>query len=211
MKPPDEVVEAIVRALELDDAAIARYKAFLEFTDEDVARLKALHAALRGLAPEFAQAFYDHLLGFEETRRFIPDTPTLERLKQTQAAYFDRLTAGDYGRDYIQHRLRVGVAHQRVGLSPHWYLGAYGKYLSGLLPEIWQRLGKDPRRSSPPCRRSSRSCSWTWGLPSTPISMPTGRPSWRSKRMPRWCLRACPSVWWCSTPTSPSCRPTGPF
>ncbi|PZP54627.1 MAG: hypothetical protein DI596_12550, partial [Azospira oryzae] len=145
MKPPDEVVEAIVRALELDDAAIARYKAFLEFTDEDVARLKALHAALRGLAPEFAQAFYDHLLGFEETRRFIPDTPTLERLKQTQAAYFDRLTAGDYGRDYIQHRLRVGVAHQRVGLSPHWYLGAYGKYLSGLLPEIWQRLGKDPQ------------------------------------------------------------------
>ncbi|MEW5890746.1 MAG: EAL domain-containing protein [Pseudomonadota bacterium] len=144
MKPIDELVEAVTRALELDEAAIARRKAFLEFTDEDVARLKKLHAALQDLAPEFAQAFYDHLLRFEETRRLIPDPATLERLKRTQAQYFDSLTAGDYGREYIHHRLRVGVAHQRVGLAPAWYLGAYSKYFSGLLPELWRRLGSDP-------------------------------------------------------------------
>jgi len=144
MKPIHEIVEAVVRALELDEAAIDRRKAFLEFTREDVARLKALHATLHDLGPEFARDFYDHLLRFEETRRLIPDAQTFERLKRTQAQYFDSLTAGDYGREYIHHRLRVGVTHQRVGLAPAWYLGAYGKYLSGLLPEIWQRLGKDP-------------------------------------------------------------------
>jgi hypothetical protein len=51
----------------------------------------------------------------------------LERLKQTQAAYFDSLTAGDYGPDYILHRLRVGIVHQRIGLGPQWYWGAYSK------------------------------------------------------------------------------------
>lgn len=144
MKQEHKSAEAIMRALQLDEAAMERRKAFLEFTDEDIARLKRLHVALKDLGPEFAQAFYDHLLRFEETRRLIPDTATLKRLKQAQAHYFDSLTAGDYGLEYAHHRLRMGLAHQRAGLAPAWYLGAYGKYLSELLPELWQRLGKDP-------------------------------------------------------------------
>jgi diguanylate cyclase (GGDEF)-like protein/PAS domain S-box-containing protein len=144
MKALNEAVEAVVRTLGFDEAEIARRKAFLEFTAEDAARLHTLHATLQTLAPDFANAFYDHLLAFEETRRFIPDAATLARLKRAQAAYFESLTAGDYGPEYIAHRLRVGVVHQRIGLEPKWYLGAYGKYLGELLPEIWQRLGSDP-------------------------------------------------------------------
>ena len=142
MKPLDEAVEAVVDMLGIDDAAVARRKAFLELTDEDVARLKALHAALQDLAPDIANAFYAHLLRFEETRRFLP-VETLERLKRTQSAYFQSLTAGDYGREYIHNRLRVGITHQRIGLALQWYLGAYAKYLVGLLPEIRKRLGND--------------------------------------------------------------------
>uniref|UniRef100_UPI003566D984 protoglobin domain-containing protein n=1 Tax=Halomonas sp. TaxID=1486246 RepID=UPI003566D984 len=144
MKALDEAVEAVVRTLAFDEAEIARRKAFLEFTAEDVARLRALHATLQTLAPDFANAFYDHLLAFEETRRFIPDAVSVERLKLAQAVYFDSLTAGDYGPEYIANRLRVGVVHQRIGLEPKWYLGAYGKYLGELLLELWQRLGQDP-------------------------------------------------------------------
>lgn len=152
MKLVDEIVEAMVRALGLDDAAVGRRKAFLEFTDDDVARLRTLHEALRNLAPDSANAFYTHLLAFEETRALLPDAQTLERLKRIQAAYFDSLTAGDYGPDYVLHRLRVGVVHQRVGLAPEWYLGAYSKYLAGLLPELWQRLGKDPEAFVATCQ-----------------------------------------------------------
>jgi diguanylate cyclase (GGDEF)-like protein/PAS domain S-box-containing protein len=144
MKSLDDAVVAVVRALDFNEAEIARRKAFLEFTAEDAALLRALHATLQTLAPDFANAFYDHLLAFEETRRFIPDTQFLDRLKRTQAAYFESLTAGDYGPEYIANRLRVGVVHQRIGLEPKWYLGAYSKYLGELLPEIWQRLRKDP-------------------------------------------------------------------
>jgi diguanylate cyclase (GGDEF)-like protein/PAS domain S-box-containing protein len=144
MKALNEAVEAVVRALDFDEAEIARRKAFLEFTAEDAARLHALHTTLQTLAPDFANAFYDHLRAFEETHRFIPNVETLARLKRAQASYFESLTAGDYGPEYIAHRLRVGVVHQRIGLEPKWYLGAYGKYLGELLPEIWQRLGSDP-------------------------------------------------------------------
>lgn len=130
----------------LDEAAVNTRKAFLGFSDADVAVLKKLHEVLRGKGYEFARNFYDHLLRFPETRRFIPDEATLTRLKQAQAEYFDQLTAGDYSPDYIRHRLRVGIAHQRIGLETQWYLGAYAKYLVDLLPEIFQRLEGEQER-----------------------------------------------------------------
>ncbi|RJQ45854.1 MAG: EAL domain-containing protein [Gammaproteobacteria bacterium] len=144
MTLPDEAVAALARETGIDAQEIARRKAFLEFGETDVKLLTELHARLQDVARRFVDDFYAHLLKFDETRRFISDPSTLERLKQSQAAYFDSLTAGDYGHEYILRRLRVGVAHQRIGLEPKWYIGAYSKYLTGLLPELWRLLGGDP-------------------------------------------------------------------
>lgn len=130
-------------ALDLSKEGIALRKAFLDFGDKDIDCLRGLHELLRGYAPEFAAEFYRHVLSFEATRSFVSDTDTLERLQRSQVTYFEGLTAGDYGKDYILHRLRVGMAHHRVGLGPSWYLGAYAKYLVGLLPESARRFGVD--------------------------------------------------------------------
>lgn len=126
----------------LDAAEVTRRKKFLEFTDEDIARLKELHQQLSGDADFFVEGFYAHLLSFDELHDLLRDAATLERLKRTQSAYFSQLTAGDYGDEYIQNRIRVGAAHERVGLEPKWYLGAYCKYLALMLPRIAK--DKDP-------------------------------------------------------------------
>ncbi len=146
MKPFADAVSAVARALGIDEGEFARRKAFLELSEADVALLKALHARLRKAERHFVDDFYAHLLTFEETRRFIPDDHALERLKRTQAAYFESLTAGEYGGEYIRDRLRVGLAHERIGLAPKWYIGAYSKYLCGLLPEVWRLHRRDPDR-----------------------------------------------------------------
>ncbi len=146
MNLSDETVAALARAIGIDAQEIIRRKAFLEFDRTDVGLLTELHASLQGMSRQFVDDFYAHLIKFEETRHFIPDAASLERLKRTQAAYFDSLTAGNYGPEYILYRLRVGVVHQRIGLEPKWYIGAYSKYLIGLLPELWRLLGDDPSK-----------------------------------------------------------------
>ncbi|NMM14696.1 MAG: EAL domain-containing protein [Rhodoferax sp.] len=140
----DEAVAALARKIGIDAQEITRRKAFLEFDETDVSLLTELHARLQDVSQHFVNDFYTHLIKFEETRRFIPDAPSLERLKRTQTDYFNSLTAGDYGPDYALQRLRVGVVHQHIGLEPKWYIGAYSKYLVGLLPELWRLLGDDP-------------------------------------------------------------------
>ncbi|MDO9011611.1 MAG: EAL domain-containing protein [Gallionella sp.] len=152
MNLSDEAVAALARSIGIDAQEITRRKAFLEFDETDVSLLTELHARLQNVSQHFVNDFYALLIKFEETRRFIPDAPSLERLKRTQMSYFDSLTAGDYGSDYILHRLRVGVVHQHIGLEPKWYLGAYSKYLAGLLPELWQQLGEDPEAFVATCQ-----------------------------------------------------------
>jgi PAS domain S-box-containing protein len=152
--PPDrtgaasvhELLEILARDLRLDDESVRRRLAFLRLTEGDLARLRTLHALLADYAEPFSRAFYDHLLAFDETARFLPDAEAVERLRQSQARYFQTLTVGAYDLAYARDRLRIGIAHQRIGLSTAWYLGAYSWYLAELLPEVWRRLGGQPEQ-----------------------------------------------------------------
>src|SRR3990167_2604955 len=141
-------ITTITHELGIDEADIARRKSFLEFTEADVALLKQLHALLEapGSIDEFIRVFYDHLLAYPEMRALIPDEATLERLKKSQSAYFNGLTTGDYGDEYVRQRLHVGAVHQHVGLDPKWYIGAYRKYLSHLHPLLWRLYGDDSEK-----------------------------------------------------------------
>lgn len=124
-----------------------RRKDFLSLTPQDEKVLRDLQALLGTDAPGFVESFYDHLMSFAETRALIPNQETLVRLKKAQTRYFQTLVAGVYDRSYLEDRLRVGLAHAKVGLSPGWYLGAYSHYLTELLPTVSRRMvdqGIDP-------------------------------------------------------------------
>jgi diguanylate cyclase (GGDEF)-like protein/PAS domain S-box-containing protein len=122
---------------------IAERKAFLDLGAGDCERLTRLHALIEAEKTSFSEAFYDHLLSFEPLRRMMPDDQSLAKLRESQSAYFSRLTSGEYHDEYVVNRLRVGQAHQRIGLEPKWYIGAYRKYLSGMMQLIWKASGGD--------------------------------------------------------------------
>ena len=146
MQQLDQVVEAIAREIGLDEAEIALRRAFLEISEGDIALLVNVHERLEQERYRFTDSFYDHLLTFEPLRPLFPSPDAMLRLKNVQSAYFGRLTGGEYGADYVNDRLRVGVAHQRIGLEPKWYIGAYRKYLSELMPILWRVLDGDSEK-----------------------------------------------------------------
>ena len=117
-----------MRVLKLDEAEISNRRAFFELSDVDLARL----AALRPFADKYTHAivedFYKLLLSHPETKKFFPDEATVRRVKKTQHDYFVGLFSGKCDLAYVEDRLRVGIAHERIGLAPKFYLGAYRKY-----------------------------------------------------------------------------------
>ena len=149
MKNLAQIVRAIAADLGIDAVEMERRLQFLEFGTRDEALLLDLHHefARRGESGFFVEVFYRHLLAFEPTRTLLADEAVLARLKRTQGAYFERLTAGDYDFDYLLDRLRIGVVHERVGLTPQWYIGAYSKYLTLLAPRIHDYYRDDPEKT----------------------------------------------------------------
>ncbi len=128
----------------VDDAGRARRLAFIGLGAEDVANLAEIREFVRDNVDEVVDAFYVHLLQFEEPRRVLGGEAQITRLKQTQRAYFLRMLDGTFDAEYFESRLRVGEAHQRMVLQPEWYIGIYNVYLRLMTERLGHRYQDEP-------------------------------------------------------------------
>jgi rsbT co-antagonist protein RsbR len=126
--------------LKLDEGEIQSRRAFFHLSDEDLTRLLALRPFAEKVTDGIVEAFYALLLGHPETRQFFGDEATIRRVKRTQRDYFLGLFEGRCDRAYVEDRLRVGAAHERIGLAPKWYLGAYRQYLHLILEALYAEV-----------------------------------------------------------------------
>jgi rsbT co-antagonist protein RsbR len=141
--------QSLMQEMGLTEQEIARRKAFLLFRDEDVEHLRGLHELAEKYGGAVIEDFYDHLLAFAESREFFSDPAVLARVKAAQKQYFLRLTQGDYDSAYVEDRLRVGTAHERINLPLKLYLGAYSFYLQTVAPHILEEHRNDPEQGLP--------------------------------------------------------------
>ncbi|MGB3223395.1 MAG: protoglobin domain-containing protein [Desulforhopalus sp.] len=128
----------LAEMMNIGDRELARRKEFLEFDLEDEKRLNKLAPLSMNYAEEVIEAFYEHLLKFEEMRAFFPDKASLARVKAKQKAYFIRLTQGNYDLDYVEERLKIGSVHEQIDLPVKSYLGMYSFYLR----EAWKHISE---------------------------------------------------------------------
>ncbi len=112
-------------------------KDFVKFTKDDEEALKKMHPTAMKYADDFVEKLYEHLMSHPDTKRFLSDEKTLNRLKLAQKAYFLDLTSGDYGEEYFNSRLKVGIVHQRIGLPPRIYMTTYCYYMQLIIPTIY--------------------------------------------------------------------------
>ena len=120
--------------------------AFLNLGDAEIALLAELEPVLEAHADAFVAAFYRHLLSFGPTRELLRDPATKARLLVVQRAYLLSLARPDLDDAYVAERRRIGETHERIGLAPRWYLGAYSLYFSLLTPLVYEAFPQDPER-----------------------------------------------------------------
>src|SRR3989442_164925 len=106
---------SLLERYEMDDSERSQQQAFLALTEEDGANVRALRAVFADHAQAFAEHFYQHLLANPHTASFLRDPQQLAELKTMQANYFMELLEGRFDHAYYEGRLRVGMAHQRIG------------------------------------------------------------------------------------------------
>ena len=112
----------------------AQLLAFFDLTDADLAQLAELRPMFEKNADALVGAFYRHLLSFPETRNLLRDPRVAERLLGEQRRYLLSLAEPAIDDAYLAQRRHIGDVHERIGLAPTFYLGAYSLYESLLGP-----------------------------------------------------------------------------
>lgn len=136
--------ETLSTETSISSEEVQRRKAFLEFTDHDVAVLEGVNDLATQYAESMIEDFYKHLMAFEETRAFFSDPELLKHVKEQQKAYFMRLTRGRYDQDYVANRIRIGRVHEHVGLPVKSYFGMYCFYLRAVLERLRKEFREAP-------------------------------------------------------------------
>src|SRR5687767_1347570 len=108
--------------LKLDDEERKRRLSFFELTEEDFKRLTTLKPFADRWTNDITEGLYELLMRQPESRSFFPDEATLIRVKKLQNSYFLGLFSGTCDLNYVRDRLRVGAAHERIGMPPKLYL-----------------------------------------------------------------------------------------
>jgi signal transduction histidine kinase len=114
--------------------------AFFELSEREVVRLAELRPLLEKRADDLVAAFYRHLLGFAETRKLLRDPVVTERLLVEQKKYLLSLASEVIDDAYLAQRRRIGEVHERIGLAPTWYVGAYSLYEALLGPIVLEEF-----------------------------------------------------------------------
>lgn len=122
--------------IKFDARELNSRRTFFQLSDEDLARLRTLRPFAERHMDDVVEDFYRLILSHPEARRFFPDDETIRRVKRLQRDYFLQLFDGVCDLAYVENRLRVGSAHERIGMAPRWYIGAYRHYLAILLERI---------------------------------------------------------------------------
>ncbi len=99
-------------------------KAYINFSEEDAARLSALKDVVDPHFESIVVAFYDALTSNPRTMAVFDSEAQIERLRASLKRWLEELFTGPYDSDYFQKRLKIGRRHVDVGLLPHFMFGA---------------------------------------------------------------------------------------
>lgn len=103
-----------------------------------VAALRLAGPIVTEVAPAMLDDFYAFLAARPETAALVPG-PTIDRLKQAVATSWLELAASEFDRPYAASRARIGVVHERLGVTPQWYLAGVARQLGALVRAVAER------------------------------------------------------------------------
>lgn len=115
---------------------------FIGITQADLSLLHMHRPWFQSVVDTVVDRFYDHVGKEEKLLAIISQWSNMDKLKQTQRGYWMSFTDGVIDEAYIEHRLKIGMIHSKVGLNSDYYIGSYMVYLD-IAMQVLQDSGVD--------------------------------------------------------------------
>lgn len=132
------------RVTEFAPSDIERRLEFVNLGPDDRARIATVRSDVLEHLDEHVSAFFDHLGRFEEARGLTGRSELIEEARRLKREHLVAMVSGEYGRDYIEQRFRLGQLYSRAALEVSIFMGAFHAVMSSVGLRIMTRFPKDP-------------------------------------------------------------------
>ena len=116
------IEQTLLQQMRIDKVEIANRQAMLGFSQEDADLLAWCRPMIKDGIGSLVGDFYERLTAVEDVALIVGDSDTLARMQRTMEKYVHDLFGGCYDSAYANNRLRVGLVHTRIGVTPQLYL-----------------------------------------------------------------------------------------
>lgn len=113
---------------------------FIQLTEEDIANLVEIRPIMEKYASSIADIFYEKIEMMPHLMEIINKHSTIERLKKTLRQYLLDMVSGKIDEHYVARRRVIGQVHNRIGLFPEWYLGAFTTIQNAMHQDLCKEL-----------------------------------------------------------------------
>lgn len=119
--------QKLFEQMKISDSEIHNRLILVGMTPERIAVLESVSSLVDEHVDAIVDMFYISQLEIDDIAILIGDADTLYRLKKAQRQYILDLFTGRYDSSYVNHRLRIGLVHKRIGVEPKLYLSGINK------------------------------------------------------------------------------------
>ena len=149
-------------ALGLDYRDLERLLYYFEIREKDIKNMQFLGNILLPYEQEFADAFYDNLMKFEDIKEYIPQEK-LNKLKVTIKEWYRKLFSGKYDSEYLLYLLKIAKVHVELGIPPHYIIVAMNfvgrfctrrvaKFFSEKASDFFEQIKKEQEKVCDPSK-----------------------------------------------------------
>ncbi|MBK5910065.1 hypothetical protein CCR85_00970 [Rhodothalassium salexigens] len=129
------------------DTDIDRRRGFLGVDAETERRLREAKPIIEGVMDRMLDAFYAHVRQEPELDAMFAADGIGRRARNAQQRHWmEFVFNGQLDAVYAQRCVKVGRAHQRIGLEPRWYVASYTHMLNWTTETLVDALAHDPAR-----------------------------------------------------------------
>ncbi|WP_413207246.1 methyl-accepting chemotaxis protein [Rhodospirillum sp. A1_3_36] len=102
-------------------------------SDQHIQAVRAFWPTLERGLDGILDSFYSKIMATPGADRLFADQTTVQSARDKQKIHWTQVFSCSFDQSYEDRCIRIGQSHERLGISPLWYCGAYNCVLSRLL------------------------------------------------------------------------------
>ena len=135
--------KSLVEQQKISETELKQRLHLFRLTPSDINELRSMKGVITRHLDLIVDDFYTHQTRSPDVETLIGDAGTLHRLMSALRQYIADLFTKEINLDYVEHRLRIGLVHKRIGVDPKMYLSSVNYLKAKLISTIHDHL-EDP-------------------------------------------------------------------